>query len=110
MKGESNSTLAVLDAYRADAAEREAALRTIEKRNRVLEAENALRSRELLFMRDAEHVVESFGLFGGGCMAFTIDAIKVGANDAAVIWGSLAGLFLACRVIYGMFVRGQRRD
>ena len=99
---------ATLDAYRADAIEREVLIRTIEKRNRVLEAENALHHRELLFVRDGDNLSYALGGFAGACLLGCVGAIDRSDRDAAVVWGTLAGVFIGVRVILRVFWRGKR--
>jgi len=96
----------VIDAYRADAAEREASLRTIEKRNRVLEAESAQLHRDLLFLRESDALTFSLGALAGACLFGVAAAIDRGDRDAMVVWGSLALLFTGVRLI--LCLRGKR--
>ena len=98
----------VLDAYRADAQEREGYLRSLEQRNRILEAQDALRSRQLLFARDCEESLFFLGAFAGACVFGTISAIGAERPDAAVIYGSLTLLFVGIRVALRLALRGRR--
>lgn len=99
---------AVLDAYRADATERETLLRSIEKRNRVLEAESALLHRELLVVREGSDLIYALGGFAGASILGCSGAIDRGDREAAIVWGTLAVVFIGARWILRVFGRGKR--
>lgn len=110
MKSQPPTAQDIIDAYRADAAEREARLRTIVRENAQLNAENARSSKQILFLRECDGVTFAFGLFAGAALFGCAAAVDRNDRDVAVLWGTLAGLFIVGRVIVSRLIWGKRRD
>ncbi len=97
----------VLDAYRADAAEREVLLRTLEKQNYTLISRNATYLGFILGHKQREWFAYFLGALSGACLMGASAAIDRGDREALVVWGSLAMVFIGMRAIWSIAVPGK---